>query len=96
MSSDMETIESTSCGGYKNSDGDFPSMFMDLIKKINFKIAIFIYILGVFLFSDVFINIMPNKYSDAGCPNTPGTLIQLLLLVIGYIFIDIMVTNKML
>jgi hypothetical protein len=79
----------------KNSD--FPSIVVDLIKKINFKTAIFLFIIGIFIFSDTFIeNVLPSKFVYAGCTNSKGTVIQMLLLVFSYIFIDLMVSNKML
>ena len=79
----------------KNSD--FPSIGIDLIKKINFKTAIFLFIIGIFIFSDTFIeNILPSKFVYAGCTNSKGTVAQMLLLVFAYIVIDLMVSSKIL
>ena len=74
---------------------DFPSMFMKLFEKINIKIGFFIFILGILLFSDVFIKNILSNFTEAtdslGYPTTHGTIILLLLLVIGYIIIDLLV-----
>lgn len=87
---DVETLDEEEPIVKPTHNGDFPSMSMDLFKKINFKIAIFLYIIGLFLFSDIFINGMLSSYSELGCPNTQGTVIQLTLLTIAYIVVDLL------
>jgi hypothetical protein len=83
--------------GVNQINGDFPSICVDLIKKTNFKVAIFLYIIGLFIFSDVFIeNLLPKKYRDGNCATTPGTMLQLLSLVICYLIIDLLVGGCML
>jgi hypothetical protein len=71
-------------------ESDFPSMGVDLLKRVNIKIAFFLLLLGSVIFSDVFIEQMPDKYQDGLCPNSTGTFIQLFTLVIGYIVIDLL------
>ena len=86
----------------KNDDNcrdDLPGMFSDLFSSINYKTAIFLFILGVLIFSDVFIDLflMPIDgavYADA--PTNKGTFIQLLLLTFGYIIIDLMIQGEIL
>ena len=74
------------------AQGDFPSMGMDLLKKVNIKIAIFLLLIGFFIFSDVFINkMLPADYHLMGCPTNQGTMLQLMLLVLAYICIDLLV-----
>jgi hypothetical protein len=93
--SDTETL-STNVPSNKleiqqTKQGDFPSMGMDLMKRVNFKIATFLILIGFFIFSDVFINkLLPTNYHEMGCPTTQGTTIQLLLLVLSYIIIDLL------
>lgn len=80
----------------KQNSGDFPSMSMELIKRINFKVAFFILILGLYLFSDVFVEqLLPVDYHSAGCANTKGTTVQLIILVLSYIIIDLLVQGGM-
>ena len=71
-------------------ESDFPSMCVDLLKRVNIKIAFFLLLLGSVIFSDVFIEQMPDKYQDGLCPNSTGTFIQLFTLVTGYIVIDLL------
>jgi hypothetical protein len=75
-----------------NESSDFPSMGVDLIKRINFKVALFLLFIGLFVFSDVFIeNVLPTNYQDGtNCPNTQGTATQLIILVLLYIVIDLL------
>jgi len=75
---------------------DFPSMGMDLLKKINFKIAIFIFVIGLFIFSDVFVKkIMPANYSVLDSPTNIGTIMQMGTLTASYICIDLLVQGGM-
>ena len=70
--------------------GDFPSMCMDLCKKINFKVGIFLFIIGIFLFSDTFIyTFLPKSMVDGDCVNTKGTIVQLIIFIIFYFIIDL-------
>jgi hypothetical protein len=73
-------------------ESDFPSMGVDLIKRINIKVAFFIFIIGLFVFSDVFIEkFLPIDYHDGtNEPNTSGTIVQLVVLVLCYIVIDLL------
>lgn len=81
-----------------SDDDDFPSMFVKLCSRIHIKIAIFIFILGLFLFSDIFVRGVLSSFNGAvnqlGFPTTHGTILQLLFLVIGYLLIDLLVQGK--
>lgn len=91
-------------GGYQKKEsfsnkdnGDFISIFTDLGNSINYKIAMFLFIVGVLIFSDTFIELflvpIPGAtYMDN--PTTKGTTIQLLALTFGYIIIDLLVTGQ--
>jgi hypothetical protein len=76
---------------------DLPSMFSDLFGSINYKTAIFLFILGILIFSDVFIELVLAPldgavYGDA--PTNKGTIIQLLALTFGYIMIDLLAQGE--
>lgn len=79
---------------------DFPSMFNDLFRKLPLKVAFFLFILGVFIFSDVFIEnvLMPfgEDNVDINCPTTKGTVTQLLFLCTGYMILDLLVKGDFL
>lgn len=73
------------------------SVFVDLISKINYKIAIFLFILFVLISSDVFVSRVlghiPNATKGASSSNY-GTFIQSMFLAVGYIIMDILVRNE--
>lgn len=82
---------------YSGNNSDFINMFYDLFNTINFKVAIFLFILGVLIFSDTFIEVFLNPIDgavDADTPTTKGTTIQLIALTLGYIMIDLMATGE--
>lgn len=95
--SDTETLTNDISDEPKNApdipnQGDFPSMGMDLLKRVNVKISLFLLLIGFFIFSDVFINkLLPTNYHEMGCPTNQGTMLQLTLLVLSYICIDLLV-----
>ena len=94
--SDTETLTDNKKQGNKyNTDevsGDFPSIGIELLKKTNFKIAIFLFLIGLFIFSDVFIeNFLPKNNVDGYCADSKGTMIQLLIFVLLYLVIDLLV-----
>jgi hypothetical protein len=77
----------------KNTRDDLGNMTTDFFGKINFKIAIFLFIFGVFIFSDMFIENVLSKIKDSesgGESTTKGTLIQLLVLVLFYLIVDLL------
>lgn len=82
----------------RNSDrDDFISIISDLFYSINYKVAIFLFILGILIFSDVFIesflmSINGAVYADQA--TSKGTVIQLLALTFGYIIIDLLVSGE--
>ena len=94
---DTETlnINKKQTGNKYNTDdvsGDFPSIGIDLLKKTNFKIAIFLFLIGIFIFSDIFIeNFLPKNNVDGYCADSKGTMIQLLVFVLLYLVIDLLV-----
>ncbi len=108
MSSDTETFanQNRRKPRYRNgtkyceSEGDdFPSMMTDMIKGINWKVSIFLFVLMIFIFSDLYIELFLNSIQDAvegDCPTTKGTMIQIISVVVGYIVLDLLVQGKFL
>ncbi len=92
--------ESPKLDEYTDDDSghDFPSMGMEFLKKVNLKVAIFLFILASFIFSDIFVRsflkTVSNSTDSLDYPNTKGTMIQLTFLVVGYIFLDILVQGR--
>jgi len=97
---DTETLETTKtkkkCVN-RDELSDFPSMGVDLIKKINFKVALFIFLIGIIVLSDVFIEKLPADYQDGtGNPNTKGAIAQLSVITVFYIIVDLLVQGNIL
>jgi hypothetical protein len=73
------------------------NMTWDFFKKINFKVGIFLLLFGIFIFSDMFIESVLTKLNgttEAAETTTKGTIIQLLIFVLFYLFIDLMVQGN--
>ena len=83
----------------ENRDGDsddFPSMLGDLCVNINWKIAFILFIIGIFIFSDVFIELLLVRIKGAvegDVTTTKGTVIQLAIYSVAYIVIDLLVAG---
>ena len=76
-----------------STDSDFLTAFINIVKKINFKIGILIFFVGIIIFSNIFIEkvlIHFEKSSVTDNPTTKGTMIQLLFLCLFYIVIDLL------
>jgi hypothetical protein len=101
MTKDYETFD---CSSKRNKrkpkdNDDFVSMCSDLLNGINWKVSLFIFILGMFIFSDVFIEVflLPiDKAVEGDIATSKGTIIQLLSLTFGYILIDLLVQGEIL
>jgi hypothetical protein len=79
------------------SNADFITMFYDLFNSINYKVALLLFLLGVILFSDIFIESFLIHISgavDGDTPTSKGTTIQLLLQTLGYIIFDLLVSGN--
>jgi hypothetical protein len=96
MDEDFETYKRNKKNKRTDVDegDDFPSMATDMVRGINWKVALFIYILGIFVFSDIFIETFLTGFNgavDGDCPTTKGTMIQLTFIVVGYVLFDLLV-----
>jgi hypothetical protein len=72
----------------------FPQIIANMLMCINWKVAAFLFIMGLFLFSDLFIDSILRQVPgsvDGITPSSKGTLIQMSLLVLSYIFVDSMI-----
>jgi hypothetical protein len=90
---DLKSIDKKNIKVNKKDKDDFVQMGMSLLNTINFKIAFFLFLIGMIIFSDMFINGVINKFSNTlhgECTTTKGTIIQLIFLVLSYIIIDLL------
>ena len=72
---------------------DFLNVTGNFLTDINYKISIFIFFIGILIFSDIFISNILSKFGgavDGESPTTKGTIIQLLFLTIAYIIADLL------
>lgn len=73
---------------------DFITALSNLIKKANWKLGLFIFFIGLIIFSNIFVekwlSYIPNT-SVGDNPTTKGTIIQLFILAFIAILIDLMV-----
>ena len=68
-----------------------------LLSNINYKLAFFMFILGMFLFSDLFIEqVLSNTPGavDGECATSKGTMIQLLFYTVSLIILDLMIKSN--
>lgn len=93
-------VDCEQLGSAKKNEGtatrhdDLGGMFSDLFGRINFKIAMFLMIFGIFIFSDLFIENVLSRIKDttsADTTTTKGTMIQLLIIVMFYLVLDLLV-----
>ena len=79
------------------SRDDLGGMCSDLFGRVNVKIAVFLLIFGIFIFSDLFIENVLSRVkdaTDADTTTTKGTMIQLMAVVLFYLIIDLLVQCK--
>lgn len=76
----------------QNNDTDFPMIGVEIIKRINFKVAIFLFLFGILVFSDIFIeNVLPKSMTDGLCAGSEGTIAQLTVFILFYLILDLLV-----
>lgn len=99
---DTETFKSGSRRRqrFRSTDkDDFPSMFTDLFAGIQFKVAFFLFLVMIFVFSDVYVDLVLTNIDGAvygDMPTTKGSVIQITFVTICYIIIDLLVQGKFL
>ena len=80
----------------KSNKSDFVTMGGSLLWQINFKVGLYLLIIGMVLFSDIFIDGVLYKIdgtTHGECTTTKGTMIQLILFILAYLVLDILVKN---
>ncbi len=90
MSDPIEEIPEPS----NSKKSDFMSMGGSMLSCLNIKVAVGLFIIGMLLFSDLFIDGVLSKFDDmvhGECATTKGTIVQLIVLVLLYLVIDLLV-----
>jgi hypothetical protein len=75
-----------------NKKTDLMKMTGNLLTNINYKVAFLLFIVGIIIFSDVFVDGVLSKFSntvDGGYATTKGTILQLVFFVLAYILLDL-------
>ena len=82
---DTEITSSTS------KKSDFVKVGGNLISNINFKMAFFLFFIGMIIFSDLFIKILCKTEGTVvgECTTTKGSMIQLLVFVLCFLVLDL-------
>lgn len=100
MAADSESIDNTEKKSKKSNrkkPDDFLTIFGNMFGHINFKLVFILFIIFLFLTSDVFISKflgpIPGAidYTDT---TTYGTIIQGILLIIFYVIFDLLIQAK--
>jgi hypothetical protein len=76
---------------------DFLEVLGNVTCNINFKMAIFLFIIGMCIFSDLFINGVLSKFDgtvSGECTTTKGTVIQLTIFILIYLVLDLLMQGK--
>lgn len=102
MSDDTETFsrKERKRSRRRSDDGDdFPSMMTDMFHGVPWKVSLFLFIIMVLTFSDIYIELFLNSVDGAvegDCPTTKGTMIQIVTTIICYIVLDLLVQGHFL
>jgi len=90
-----ETIQQDSIEDEKKDNKtDLVNVSGNILYNINYKVALFIFFIGLIIFSDVFVENILVGFNNAvymGTPTSNGTMLQLLFLTGSYIFVDLIV-----
>lgn len=80
--------------GTKGKKSDFIKVGSGLLGNIPVKMSLFMFFLGMIIFSDLFINgvlVQLNKsFVEGECTTTPGTIVQLTVFILGYIILELL------
>lgn len=101
MSEDTETFtrksKKTKRRSYReaqDSGDDFPSMMTDMFHGIPWKVSFFLFVIMIFINSDIYIELFLNSVHGAvegDCPTTKGTMLQITTTIVCYIILDLLV-----
>lgn len=73
---------------------DLMAVSGNLITSINYKLGLFMFVLGVLVFSDVFIEKILGRMGgmvDGEITTTKGATVQLVIFILLMLFIDVMI-----
>ncbi len=91
--------DTSSTTGKKTNKTDLMKISGGILSNINYKMAFLLFIIGIIIFSDVFIDNIIRPFGDtvdAECSSTKGSMIQLSFLTIGYLILDLIVKYEIL
>lgn len=72
---------------------DITSVF-GILGLNNFKVSVFLFLIFIVLNCDVFVDkVMPKGYTDGRHPTTKGIVLQGVLIVLGYMIINVLVSG---
>jgi hypothetical protein len=78
---------------------DFPSMFTDLFHGVPWKVSLFLFVIMLFVYSDIYVELFLtsiDKAVEGDCPTSKGTLIQIITTIICYMALDLLVQGEFL
>ena len=73
---------------------DFVALSGNILSNINYKLGIFIFIIGIFLYSDLFVDSILNSFPgavDSNYPTSYGTIVQLTIYTLILIVLDLLI-----
>ena len=77
-----------------NNKSDFMKIGGNVFSNVPYKLTLFMFILGMLIFSDLFIDGFLHGIPgavDGECANSKGTIIQLILYSLALIMLDLMI-----
>jgi hypothetical protein len=91
-----DSITTEDCEGDMSCEkkSDFMKVGGNIFSNINYKQTIFMFLIGMIIFSDLFIDGVLTGMSDAvdgECPTTKGTIVQLTVFCLLLIVVDLMI-----
>jgi hypothetical protein len=73
---------------------DLVSISGNVLSNINYKLFLFVLVLGIIIFSDTFMYTILSKVDDTvdgECTTTKGTMVQILTLTTGMLLLDLLI-----
>lgn len=96
---DCDVQEDNHKSSKKSNKTDLMKMTGNLLSNINYKVAFLLFVVSVVIFSDVFIDNVLHGIDGAiegDSTTTKGTMVQLIFMIVSYIFIDLIVQYEVL
>ena len=81
-----------------SNKSDFLEALSNMTSNINFKMGIFLFLIGMCIFSDLFINGFLSNFEgtiSGECTTTKGTIIQLTIFILLYLVLDLLMKGKL-